>query len=83
MDLLTRIDTYDSVMLFSGDSDFGGLLKYLKSRGKKVVVVCTRNRMSAELEEVANKFIPAETLAGFLRYDRGNKNNTPPFRAEA
>jgi uncharacterized LabA/DUF88 family protein len=82
MDLLTRIDEYDTVMLFSGDSDFGGLLKYLKSRGKKVVVVCTRNRMSIELEEVANKFIPAETLAGFLRYDRNNKNDTPPLRAE-
>lgn len=82
MDLLTRIGEYDTVMLFSGDSDFGGLLKYLKSFGKKVVVVCTRNRMSEELEEVANKFIPAETLAGFLRYDRSNKNNTPPFRAE-
>ncbi len=80
MDLLKRIKEYDSIVLFSGDSDFGGLLKYLKSMNKKVIVICTRNRMSTELEEVADKFIPAETLAFFLRYDR--KNNTPPFRAE-
>lgn len=82
-DLLTQVQDYDTVMLFSGDSDFGGLLKYLKSLGKRIVVVCTRNRMSTELEEVANKFIPAETLAGFLRYERKDKNNTPPLRAEA
>ena len=30
-------------------------------------------------KKVADKFIPAETLASFLRYE--NKN-TPPFRAE-
>ena len=76
-----NLNNYDTAMLFSGDSDFGGLLKYLKSCGKKIVIVCTRNRMSRELEEVANKFIPAETLGGFLRYGV-SKNNTPPFRAE-
>ncbi len=68
MTMLQKIDKYDSIMLFSGDSDFGGLLGYLKSKGKKVIVVCTRNRMSSELETVADKFIPAETLAKFLQY---------------
>lgn len=80
MDMLTKIWKYDTVMLFSGDSDFGGLLSYLKNKGKKIVVVCARNYMSTELENVADKFIPAETLKEFLKYD--NKNNTPPFRAE-
>lgn len=68
MTMLQKIDKYDSIMLFSGDSDFGGLLGYLKSKGKKVIVVCTRNRMSKELETVADKFVPAETLAKFLQY---------------
>lgn len=68
MSLLTKINKYDSVMIFSGDSDFGGLLGYLKNKGKKVIVICTRNRMSSELEAVADKFIPAETLKEFLRY---------------
>jgi len=74
MDMLIKIHKYDTVMLFSGDSDFGDLLRYLKEAEKKVVVVCTRNRMSTELEEVADKFIPAESLKGFLEY---KKNNTP------
>lgn len=74
MDMITKIYKYDTVVLFSGDSDFGGLLSYLKEKGKKVVVVCTRSRMSVELEAVADKFIPAETLKSFLDY---TKNNTP------
>jgi uncharacterized LabA/DUF88 family protein len=78
MDLLLKINDYDTALLFSGDSDFGGLLKYIKSLSKKVIIICTRSRMSKELEEVADKFIPAETLGFFLRYDR--KNNTTPLR---
>ena len=77
MDILTKVCKYDTLMIFSGDSDFGGLLSYLKEKGKKIVVVCIRSRMSSELEGVADKFIPAEILTNFLDYD--NKNNTPPL----
>jgi uncharacterized LabA/DUF88 family protein len=80
MDMITKIDTYDTTMLFSGDSDFGGLLQYLKSKGKRVVIISTRNRMSKELQGVADLFIPAETLEGFLKYTP--KTNTPPLQAE-
>lgn len=78
MSMLNKMEKYDTAMLFSGDSDFGGLLSYLRSKGKKTVVVCTRNRMSRELEQ-ESLFIPAETLANFLPLE--NKN-TPPKRAE-
>ena len=80
MDMITKMNKYDSIMLLSGDSDFGGLLGYLKNNGKKIIVICTRNRMSSELESVADKFIPAETLKNFLKLER--KQNTPPRRAE-
>lgn len=72
MNMLQKIRKYDTVMLFSGDSDFGELLKYLKTKGKKVIVVSARNCMSTELQEAADKFIPAETLKSFLEY-----KNTP------
>jgi len=78
MTMLQKIEKYDTVMIFSGDSDFGGLLGYLKNKGKKIIIVCTRNRMSRELENVADTFVPAESLKDFLPY----KNNTPPLRAE-
>lgn len=76
MDMLNKIEKYDTILLFSGDSDFGGLLSHLKNKGKKVIIVCTRTRMSSELEKVADKFIPAETLAQFLKYE-----NTSPIKA--
>lgn len=80
MDAITKIEKYDTIMLFSGDSDFGKLLRYLKSKKKRVIVVSTRNCMSTELEEVKDLFIPDETLKTFLDY---RNKNTPPFRAEA
>ena len=76
MDMLMKINKYDSVMLFSGDSDFGGLLNYLKAKDKKIIIVCTRDRMSKELWRVVDKFIPAESLRNFLKYTI--KKNTPP-----
>jgi uncharacterized LabA/DUF88 family protein len=76
LDVMKKIEQYDTIMLFSGDSDFGKLLGYLKSKGKKIVVVSTRDRMSVELERVADKFVPAETIKNLLRYD--NKNTLRP-----
>jgi uncharacterized LabA/DUF88 family protein len=66
MDMITKAEKYDTIMLFSGDSDFGGLLSYLKNKGKKIVIVCTRSRMSKELQVVADICVPAETLSNFL-----------------
>lgn len=69
MDMIIKADKYDSIFLLSGDSDFGALLGYLKDKGKKIVVLCTRNRMSKELQEVADVFIPAENLSPFLLFE--------------
>jgi uncharacterized LabA/DUF88 family protein len=66
MDMITKVENYDTAVLFSGDSDFSGLLEYLKNRSKKVIVVSTRKRMSKELQKVADVYVPAETLAKFL-----------------
>ena len=72
MHMMMKVEKYDTIMLFSGDSDFGGLLQYLKTKGKKVVVVSTRSRMSRELEAVADVVVPAETLSSFLKYEQKN-----------
>ena len=69
MGMIIKADKYDSIFLLSGDSDFGALLGYLKDKGKKIVVLCTRNRMSKELQEVADVFIPAENLSPFLLFE--------------
>ena len=69
MDMLLKIDKYDAIMLLSGDSDFSGLLRYLKIKGKEIIIVCTRNSMSKELWRVVDKFVPAESLKDFLEYN--------------
>lgn len=76
MDMITKLDKYDTVMLLSGDSDFGALLNYLKDKGKRVVILCTRNRMSKELQLVADIFIPAEKLARFLLFESKIKKHS-------
>jgi len=49
LDAYMRHDQYDSLVLFSGDSDFAYLLDVLKKKGKRVVVVSTRGHISKEL----------------------------------
>jgi uncharacterized LabA/DUF88 family protein len=38
IDAVHNIQKYDTAILFSGDSDFLGLLKFIKARGKKVYI---------------------------------------------
>ncbi len=75
MDMLLKIDKYDTVVLFSGDSDFGGVLSYLKNKGKKIIVACIRNCISSELHDVSDMIIPIEPLKDLLLFER--KTNTP------
>ena len=68
MTMMKKIEKYDTVLIFTGDSDFGALLSYLKQKGKKIIIVCTRRCMSTELQRVADKYIPAETLGDYLKF---------------
>ena len=62
MDMLKQLPKYDTVFLWSGDSDFGPLLAYLKSKGKKIVTICARGFVSSELQKIPDLFIPADRL---------------------
>jgi uncharacterized LabA/DUF88 family protein len=62
MDMIKQLPKYDTVFLWSGDSDFEPLLAYLKSKGKKVVTVCARAFASSELKNISALFIPADRL---------------------
>jgi len=62
MDMTKQLPKYDTVFLWSGDSDFGPLLAYLRSKGKKIVTVCARAFASSELQKTSDIFIPADRL---------------------
>ena len=80
MDMLLKINKYDTVFLWSGDSDFYRLLQYLKSKGKNIITICARNFASDELRQNSNLFILADPLKEFLEYVPFNKN-TPPKKS--
>ena len=64
LDAITLLESYDTLVLFSGDSDFNYLIKQLKQRGKKVVVVSSRYHISKELIESSDKYIDLKRLRG-------------------
>lgn len=49
IDALHHIDKYDTVVLFSGDSDFLALVSYLRKRDKGVYIFSSKNNVSEEL----------------------------------
>lgn len=78
MDIIQQMEKYDTIFLWSGDSDFHTLMQYLKSKKKKVVVICTRDFVSGELKMNCDKYIPADSLKDHLEYISPKTN--PPKR---
>jgi len=62
LDALNLIDKYETLVLFSGDSDFDYLIKFLRSKRKNIIVVSTRYHISRELIGCSNKFFDLEKL---------------------
>lgn len=81
MDMILKIEKYDSIFLWSGDSDFDGLLRYLKSKDKRTIAICAREFASEELRNSCDLFLPADPLKSHLEYAR--KTSTPDLRREA
>ncbi len=62
VDTMVMVDAFDTLVLFSGDSDFNYLVKTLKGRGKRVIVVSTKYHIAKELIESANKYYDLRRL---------------------
>lgn len=56
-DAVNVVDTFDTLVLFSGDSDFDYLVKLLKSKSKFVLVISSRYHVSRELIASATRYI--------------------------
>ena len=65
LDMVVRKDTYDTLLLFSGDSDFGVIIDYLKSEKKRVLVASVKGHVSKELLNKA-KYINLKQLKNEL-----------------
>ncbi len=67
VDAINLADKYDTLVLFSGDSDFAYLLEDLKKRNKRVIVVSSRNHISKELIKCSNKYFELNKLRDKLQ----------------
>ena len=56
IDALHNIRKYDTAVFFTGDSDFLALVKYLRSRSKKVFIFSSKNNISQELRTGADGY---------------------------
>lgn len=57
IDAIHHIKNYNTAIIFSGDSDFLSLIKYLRNSGKKVLVYSSKNNVSEELRTGADGYV--------------------------
>jgi len=70
IDVLEILDKFDTLVLFSGDSDFDYLIHKLRAKGKRVVVISTKHHISKELIESSNKYIDLKKLRNLIERKR-------------
>ncbi|MCR4279374.1 MAG: NYN domain-containing protein [Candidatus Zambryskibacteria bacterium] len=61
VDSIRLIDEYDALVLFSGDADFISLNRYLRKKGKKIILVKGGN-ITSELRGSVDKVINAQNI---------------------
>lgn len=62
IDALYHFSKYDSVVLFSGDSDFLALVTHVRIHGKKVYIFSSRNNISHELKTGGDGYTDVLTI---------------------
>lgn len=68
VDAIREILSYDTLVLFSGDSDFDYLIKILRREDKKkVIVISTKNHISRELISSCNFYIDLRKMKRFFQ----------------
>lgn len=66
VEAMKRVNQYESLVLFSGDSDFDYLLHELKKQGKKVFVVSLRHHIAKELVKSADYYFDLKKIKSVI-----------------
>ncbi len=66
LDILSLLDRIDTVVLASGDGDFVPLVKYIKSKGKRVEVYSFPKNTAYDLIEIADHFYPLDEKIAWM-----------------
>jgi len=70
IDAVHNRDYFQSFVLFSGDSDFEALIKYMRAYKKNCIVISTKDHVSLELLKQA-KFIDLKKLREQIEMEEG------------
>jgi len=71
VDVMEMIEKFDTLVLFSGDSDFDYLLRKLRNRNKNILVISSKHHISKELIENSDKYIDIKKIRALIE----RKNN--------
>lgn len=74
LDMVLFQEKFDTFVLFSGDGDFEAVLKYLRGKGKRVIVVSLRKFLSGELFKNSDYFVNFKRLIKVKNLVYKNKN---------
>jgi uncharacterized LabA/DUF88 family protein len=66
IDAINFSQTYDTLLLFSGDGDFSSLVDYLKKKGKKTIIFSSIENCAKRLRQAAFAFIEINQLKDIL-----------------
>jgi len=78
VDMIVQSQNLDILILVSGDGDFVRLVNAIQNMGKKVIVISFSDRVSSNLVEAADEFIPLEEIENiFLDKPSKPKNGKP------
>ncbi len=67
LDCYIARNTFDTLVLLSGDSDFSPLLDHLKAERKKIVIMSARGHVAVELTSRA-KFVDLGKIKQYIQY---------------
>lgn len=62
LDIFKSINQFETLILFSGDSDFSHLLKLLKENNKKIIIFSTGGHVSWEIIKLADLYIDLKKI---------------------
>ncbi len=79
VDAMEMQDSFNTFVLFSGDSDFDYLLKRLRNKGKIVIVVSAKNHISKELIDSSHKYIDLKKLKTLIERKDKEETKSPSF----
>lgn len=73
VDVIKTLNYYDTICLWSGDADFVYLLRYLKSKGKKIILIKS-GHITNDLRKISNKIINAQQLKSKITEIKSKKS---------